>query len=79
MYRLVLLLWIIIVILFFILFKYGVYFLMLIGVIMVGVNIVWVSLRNVNEFIILFSVEYKFEFYFGLCFYVNFVIGLDII
>lgn len=52
---------------------------MLIGVIMVGVNIVWVSLRNVNEFIILFSVEYKFEFYFGLCFYVNFVIGLDII
>lgn len=75
MYRLVLLLWIIIVILFFILFKYGVYFLMLIGVIMVGVNIVWVSLRNVNEFIILFSVEYKFEFYFGLLFYLNFIIG----
>lgn len=75
MYRLVLLLWIIIVILFFILFKYGVYFLMLIGVIMVGVNIVWVSLRNVNEFIILFSVEYKFEFYFGLLFYLNFIMG----
>lgn len=79
MHRLALPLWIITVILFFILLKYGAYFLMLTGATMVGANIAWASLRNVNELIIPFSAEHKLEFHFGPCFYVNLVTGLDII
>ncbi|XP_052704329.1 dual oxidase maturation factor 1-like [Crassostrea angulata] len=69
-------LWIITVILFFILLKYGAYFLMLTGATMVGANIAWASLRNVNELIIPFSAEHKLEFHFGPCFYVNLVTGI---
>lgn len=76
MHRLALPLWIITVILFFILLKYGAYFLMLTGATMVGANIAWASLRNVNELIIPFSAEHKLEFHFGPCFYVNLVTGL---
>lgn len=78
MHRLALPLWVITVILFFILLKYGAYFLMLTGLTMVGANIAWASLRNVNELIIPFSAEHKLEFHFGSCFFVNLVTGLDI-
>jgi hypothetical protein len=50
--------------------------LMLTGATMVGANIAWASIRNVNELIIPFSAEHKLEFHFGPCFYVNLVTGL---
>ncbi|XP_048744080.1 dual oxidase maturation factor 1-like isoform X2 [Ostrea edulis] len=69
-------LWVLTIVLFFILLKYGAYFLMLTGGVMVIANILWASIRNVNELIIPFSAEHKLEFHFGPSFYLNLITGL---
>lgn len=76
--RLALPLWVLTIVLFFILLKYGAYFLMLTGGVMVIANILWASIRNVNELIIPFSAEHKLEFHFGPSFYLNLITGLDL-
>ncbi|XP_061171546.1 dual oxidase maturation factor 1-like isoform X2 [Saccostrea echinata] len=69
-------LWILTIVLFFILLKYGAYFLMLTGGVMVIANILWATIRNVNELLIPFSAEHKLEFHFGPSFYLNLITGL---
>ncbi|XP_062591374.1 dual oxidase maturation factor 1-like [Saccostrea cucullata] len=69
-------LWIITVILFFILLKYGAYMLMLTGGLMVSANITWATNRNPFELMIPFSAEHRLEFHYGPCFYVNLFTGI---
>ncbi|XP_062605745.1 dual oxidase maturation factor 1-like isoform X1 [Saccostrea cucullata] len=69
-------LWVLTIILFFILLKYGAYFLMLTGGVMVIANIIWATLRNPFELLIPFSAEHKLEFHFGASFYLNLFTGL---
>ena len=73
--RLALPLWVLTIVLFFILLKYGAYFLMLTGGVMVIANILWATIRNVNELVIPFSAEHKLEFHFGPSFYLNLITG----
>ena len=74
-HRLALPLWVLTIVLFFILLKYGAYFLMLTGGVMVIANILWATIRNVNELVIPFSAEHKLEFHFGPSFYLNLITG----
>nr|XP_022340086.1 dual oxidase maturation factor 1-like isoform X1 [Crassostrea virginica] len=69
-------LWVLTIVLFFILLKYGAYFLMLTGGVMVIANILWATIRNVNELVIPFSAEHKLEFHFGPSFYLNLITGI---
>ena len=73
--RLALPLWFITVILFFVLLKYGAMFLGLTGAVMVTANILWATIRNVNELEIPLAPGKRLVFAFGSTFYTNLITG----
>ena len=74
--RLALPLWFLTIILFFILLKYGAYFLMLTGGVMIIANILWATIRNFNELMIPLTAEHVLEFHFGGAYWVNLITGV---
>ncbi|KAK7111588.1 dual oxidase maturation factor 1-like [Littorina saxatilis] len=72
-------LWILTNILFFVLLRYGAYMLAMTGAAMVTANIIWATLRNVNELVIPFTAEHMIEFTFGGSFYACLITGLGCI
>jgi len=73
-YRLCFPLWILTNILFFVLLKYGAYFLTLTGTCMVVSNIIWATIRNPNELAIPFE-EGQMTFSYGGSFYICLITG----
>ncbi|XP_059172376.1 dual oxidase maturation factor 1-like isoform X2 [Physella acuta] len=69
-------LWILANILFCVLLRYGAYFLMLTGLSMVTSNIIWATLRNVNDLKIPFTDKDILEFSYGGSFWVCLITGL---
>ncbi|PVD38821.1 hypothetical protein C0Q70_01444 [Pomacea canaliculata] len=69
-------LWILTNILFFVLLRYGAYFLVMTGAAMVTSNIIWATLRNVNELKIPFSDKHVLEFAFGGSFWICLITGI---
>lgn len=67
--------WLLTNILFFVLLRYGAYFLAMTGACMITANIIWATLRNVNELVIPFTDVNKLEFAFGGSFYVCLITG----
>ena len=68
-------LWLLTNILFFILLRYGAYFLTLTGLCMVTANILWATIRNYNELKIPFE-DAVMEFTFGGSFYICLITGI---
>ncbi|KAH9513091.1 Dual oxidase maturation factor 1 [Bulinus truncatus] len=69
-------LWILSNILFFVLLRYGAYFLALTGLSMIISNIIWATLRNVNELKIPFTTEDVLTFSYGGSFWVCLITGI---
>ncbi|KAK6169115.1 hypothetical protein SNE40_020229 [Patella caerulea] len=70
-------LWILSNILFFVLLRYGAYFLVMTGISMVTSNILWSSIRNFNDpLIIPFTDEHKLEFVYGPSYFVCLITGV---
>lgn len=69
-------LWILTNILFFVLLRYGAYFLMMTGACMITSNIIWATLRNVNELIIPFTDHSQLVFSYGGAFWVCLITGI---
>ncbi|XP_012946050.1 dual oxidase maturation factor 1 [Aplysia californica] len=69
-------LWLLANILFFVLLRYGAYFLALTGASMVTANIIWATLRNVNELKIPFTADEVLEFSYGGSFWVCLITGI---
>lgn len=72
-------LWLLTNILFFVLLRYGAYFLAMTGAAMVTSNIIWATLRNVNELVIPFTDENKLVFSYGASFFVCLITGIGCI
>ncbi|CAG2214311.1 DUOXA1 [Mytilus edulis] len=69
-------LWFLTIILFFVLLKYGAYFLMLTGGVMVIANILWSTIRNFNELEIPLASDHVLKFKYGGAYYVNLITGV---
>lgn len=69
-------LWLLANILFFVLLRYGAYFLAMTGAAMVTANIIWATLRNVNELAIPFNDEHILTFSYGGSFWVCLITGV---
>ena len=68
-------LWFLTIILFFVLLKYGAYFLMLTGAVMIIANILWSTIRNINELVIPLSAEHILTFHYGGAYWINLITG----
>ncbi|KAI8797394.1 dual oxidase maturation factor 1 [Biomphalaria glabrata] len=69
-------LWLLSNILFFVLLRYGAYFLVLTGLSMIISNIIWATLRNVVDLVIPFTTHDKLEFSYGGSFWVCLITGI---
>ncbi|XP_076450118.1 dual oxidase maturation factor 1-like isoform X1 [Babylonia areolata] len=69
-------LWLLANILFFVLLRYGAYFLAMTGASMITANIIWATLRNVNDLVIPFTAEHRLEFSYGGSFWVCLITGI---
>ncbi|ESO84747.1 hypothetical protein LOTGIDRAFT_131685 [Lottia gigantea] len=68
--------WILANVLFFVLLRYGAYFLGMTGMCMIGSNIIWASIRNFNDpLIIPFTDQNKLVFTFGPSYWVCLITG----
>lgn len=68
--------WLLTNILFFVLLRFGAYFLAMTGTCMIIANIIWASIRNVNELKIPFSAENILDFTFGGSFWICLITGI---
>ncbi|KAK7493337.1 hypothetical protein BaRGS_00015463, partial [Batillaria attramentaria] len=69
-------LWLLTNILFFVLLRYGAYFLAMTGAVMITANIIWATLRNVNDLVIPFTDKNMLVFSYGGTFWVNLITGI---
>lgn len=69
-------LWFLSMVLFFVLLKYGAYFLIMTGTSMVVANVIWATLRNPFELVIPFAATHRLVFHYGGSFWVNLITGI---
>jgi len=69
-------LWLLTNIFFCVLLRYGAYFLTLTGLSMLTANIIWATIRNLNELVIPYTAEEMLEFSYGASFWLCLVTGI---